>query len=542
MTRPPLARTAALLAVLLLFWAIGPLVLVLAVLSLALPRVRRFLRPTRRVVAAWVAVVAVASVGVVLVPDGYLPIPPGAGALVTPSYLGSPADAEPIDLDLPQHPGMAQNGLSAMHNDGWSSDAYTGPGPLGDGTEVSTAWYGVKECATLAFDVYRRIIALCGNARGAIMHVLEPESMEPSATLVLPQRGDGRGKKPWENLCGGSYFYLDDEDRAIVATTDERIAVVTTSDDHGSPELEIADSYDVSDLVPEDDCLIALMPDWDSGLTWWVTEDGRVGTVGPDAEPRVLELGEEIANSFSVGEDGGAYLVTVEALYKLRLTADGTPEVVWRTAYDRGTRKKPGQISQGSGTTPTLMPEGLVAITDNADPHMHVQFYRQDDGALICEEPVFDDDASATDNSLISVGDGVIVENNHGYGSPLRTALGFGTTGGFARVDVDHDPASGEGTCETVWENDLVAPSCVAKVSLETGLVYAYTKRRSRLGVNAWYFTAMNARTGRHEFSVRTGIGSMFNNHYSAVTLGPDGAAYVATLAGMVRVADDPDD
>ena len=28
------------------------------------------------------------------------------------------------------------------------------------------------------------------------------------------------------------------------------------------------------------------------------------------------------------------------------------------------------------------------------------------------------------------------------------------------------------------------------------------------------------------------------NNHYSAVTLGPDGSAYIATLGGMVRVRD----
>ena len=28
------------------------------------------------------------------------------------------------------------------------------------------------------------------------------------------------------------------------------------------------------------------------------------------------------------------------------------------------------------------------------------------------------------------------------------------------------------------------------------------------------------------------------NNHYAAVTLAPDGSAYVATLAGMVRVRD----
>ena len=28
------------------------------------------------------------------------------------------------------------------------------------------------------------------------------------------------------------------------------------------------------------------------------------------------------------------------------------------------------------------------------------------------------------------------------------------------------------------------------------------------------------------------------NNHYAAITLGPDGSAYIATLGGMVRVKD----
>jgi outer membrane protein assembly factor BamB len=88
--------------------------------------------------------------------------------------------------------------------------------------------------------------------------------------------------------------------------------------------------------------------------------------------------------------------------------------------------------------------------------------------------------------------------------------------------------------------SDEIAPTSVAKVSLATGLVYAYTTRRSRWGVSAWYLTAIDARTGRTAYSVRTGTGSMFNNHYSAVTLAPDGSAYIATLAGMIRVRDTP--
>ena len=205
-----------------------------------------------------------------------------------------------------------------------------------------------------------------------------------------------------------------------------------------------------------------------------------------------------------------------------------------RQLYDRGTEQKPGQLSQGSGTTPTLMPGGIVAITDNADPRMHVQFYRTGDGSLICQEAVFGDDVSASDNSLVSVGDGVIVENNYGYSSPVSTLFGRAPEGGFARVDVD----PGAKDCETVWTSEEVAPTSVAKLSLGNGLLYAYTKRQSWIGVNAWYFTALDARTGRTAYSVRTGLGTLMNNHYSAVTIAPDGSAYVATLAGMVRIRD----
>ena len=107
-----------------------------------------------------VLVVVAAVVGAVLViPDGRLPIPPGPGALVTPSYVGSPATPKPVAMDIPQHPGLAPNGRSSMHDDGWATDAYRGPGPLGRSPRVDTAWYGLEECATLAFDAQERLVA-----------------------------------------------------------------------------------------------------------------------------------------------------------------------------------------------------------------------------------------------------------------------------------------------------------------------------------------------------------------------------------------------
>ncbi len=140
--------------------------------------------------------------------------------------------------------------------------------------------------------------------------------------------------------------------------------------------------------------------------------------------------------------------------------------------------------------------------------------------------------ASATENSLVSVGDGVVVENNHGYGSPLSTLFGRSTTGGLARVDV------ADGGCSVAWTSTEIAPTSVPKVSLANGLVYAYTKRRSLWGASAWYLTAIDARTGRTTWSVRTGLGLQFNNHYAEIALAPDGSAYVPTLAGLVHVRD----
>src|SRR5205823_1620629 len=111
-----------------------------------------------------------------------------------------------------------------------------------------------------------------------------------------------------------------------------------------------------------------------------------------DVEARVLP-GEVIANSFAVDASGGVYVVSDHALYRFGASPKGAPRVVWRVPYDRGSRPKPGQVSQGSGTTPTVVGRRYVAITDNADPRMNVLVYRRgahvDGSRLVCEQPVF---------------------------------------------------------------------------------------------------------------------------------------------------------
>jgi len=515
-----------------LWFAVGPWVLVVGLVALLVPVVRRAARPRHPWWTAGVLVSAAAVIAavVVVVPDGRLPIPPGPGALVTPSFTGKPATPHAIAMDVPQHPRLAANGRSSMHDDGWASDTYAGPGPLGRAPEVDTAWYGLEECATLAFDQHERLVALCGDLRGPTLHVLDRD-MRPLATHRLPDRPRVKGTHAWENLCAGAYFYLDRDDHAVVATTDGRILEFATSTPGGAAVLKQERAFDVSAALTGQDCLVALMPDWD-GLIWFVTQDGRVGTVDPATSAvRTTDLDEGVYNSLAVDEHG-VYVVTDTALYRMSADSSGRPRADWRAAYDRGSEQKPGQLSRGSGTTPTVLPGGRVAITDNADPRMHVLFYDTATGQEVCRAAVFGRDASATENSLVSVGDGVVAENNYGYDSPLSTVLGKATSAGIARVDLDGNQ------CRVAWSSHEIAPTSVPKVSLANGLLYAYTKRPTWWGVSAWYLTALDVRTGRTAFSIRTGLGALMNNHYSAVTLAPDGSAYVATLAGMVRVRD----
>jgi hypothetical protein len=78
----------------------------------------------------------------------------------------------------------------------------------------------------------------------------------------------------------------------------------------------------------------------------------------------------------------------------------------------------------------------------------------------------------------------------------------------------------------------------VPKLSLAGGLVYAYTKPARGDGVDGWYPTAIDVRTGRTVFKRLGAAGTTFNNHYAPVTLGPDGSAFLGVLGGIVAWRD----
>ena len=178
-----------------------------------------------------------------------------------------------------------------------------------------------------------------------------------------------------------------------------------------------------------------------------------------------------------------------------------------------------------------------MAINDNADPRTRVVVYdrrRKVEKRLRCAVPVLPANAGTTDNSLVAAGRSFIIENNYGYAGPATTQNGKSTSPGLASVKLT------KRGCKLAWTSNETAPSSVAKASLGNGLLYAYTKPPREDGIDAWYFTAIDIRTGKTRWSRLTGTGTQWNNHYASIYLGPDGTAYIATLAGLVRIADGP--
>ncbi|PRH80533.1 hypothetical protein C6N75_03760 [Streptomyces solincola] len=493
-------------------------------------------------------------------------IPRAPGHRLVDDYRGAAAAARPVPGEAPpQHPYLAPNGRSGMHADAAGSATYPWNGPLGRSPQVRSEAMAALggECANVTFDRAGRIVTVCGTFQGFLVKLLDPRTLATLAEHRLPQRPSTVEaisrldfSRIFKDTSGGAYSYLDDQDRLVLA--DSRQHVVRLKHEQaadGSWHFTVDADWDLTGHVPHDcttwtnlrptgDCdpVTSVMPDW-QGRIWWVTRQGRVGTLDPaDGTVRSVRLaGEEIQNSFSVDRDGVS-IVSDHALYSFTARADGTPEVVWREVYDRGTGAKPGSVNQGSGTTPDLFGadgKRYVAITDNADDRMHVLVYRRDaglpaGGRLVCEVPVFGSGASTTDNSLISSGNSLVVENNYGYEDVTSLTFGRSVPGGVARVDVRPD---GSG-CDTVWESAVRSPSTVPKLSTANGLLYFYAKDPHPLGIDAWYLTAVDFRTGKERWRKLTGTGPLYDNNWAPITLGPDGTAYVGVFNGLLAVRD----
>ena len=277
-----------------------------------------------------------------------------------PQFVGGPATPQPVSgPTLPQHPFMAANGTSNIHDDAYMTDTYAWSGPLGRDVQVSSTFFA-RECGSVTIDSAGRLETICVGLDRPVLTLLDPVTLEVLASYELPPRNPS--PNPFRDFTGGGYFYLDEQDRAVAPTSNRHIFVVAQTD---GPDFELVRDYDLSAVVASGDGIISVLPDWD-GRLWFASNKGVVGFVDPATgaiESR--QLGEGITNSFAVDDSGGVFIVTDKAMYRFDARGGGVDET-WREVYENSGVAKPGQSDAGSGTTPTVVGRNYVAITDNA--------------------------------------------------------------------------------------------------------------------------------------------------------------------------------
>lgn len=459
----------------------------------------------------------------------------------------------------PQHPFMATTDQSVMHAGGWETDVHPAAAVFTDAPQIQTRRVGgwaARQCATFTFTKDGKILMLCGGLTSFQLQLLEPSDLTRLAKFDLPMRPstfESFAKKDPEIIfsdTSSAYIYLDHQDCVVMGDAKTRIRRICLTEDEGDWEFKEDWQWDMSSYVPNDcyhwnnrnpsgecDALTTLMPDF-NGLIWWVTRNGRIGSIDPGTGDIVATDfdGEEVQNSFAIDETG-AYVVTDHAMYRLELV-DGMPTQRWRLPYDRGTGRKIGSINQGSGTSPTILGGGkYVTFTDNADDRIAIIVaytgdVPEDRERQICQVPVFKSGASATDNSMIGYNRSVILENNHGYTNSMQQKDYSVVTGGAVRVDVRDD----ESGCDIIWESDVKVPSVVPKFSSGNGIAYFYTFDLLDNGDRLWSLVGLDFETGETVVKIATGTGVAYNNNWASIAVAPNGDTYVGTRQGLIQI------
>jgi hypothetical protein len=470
-----------------------------------------------------------------------------------------------------QHPFMAPNGANNLHNDAYMSDYYPdiAPPSFGPRSTVKQVTWSRETghlglCATHTFEPERgNLLTACIDptvVAGPTDRVVREGDIQlvllDAATLeVLAYESLGLSSP--NSFGGGGYFYMNDEGLAVIGR--DGLIVTRGVRYDPAPALVAGPSYPLVDgegaaILDAGVSLGAVLPD-DGGRLWWVTEGSDtspawVGFVDPvSGVTQALQLDEidgemeRIVNSMAVdgGSPGGVYVVSTHRIFRFE-AEHGEIVPTWQTGYDRGGRAKPGQVSQGSGTTPTLLDvdgERLMAVVDNADPYMQLLVYRRNSGDLLCKVPLFTGyprlaGRTATENAVVALDHAFLIENNHGYSGVSAVRGPRTTTPGLSKVEVE---ISEEGiSCwETATTIAVAAPSVVPKAAGADPMLYVYNKR-----VAGWFLTQLDANTLDVVSSLYIGgsgpVGVALNNHYAPITLRPDGVAYIGQMSGMLRI------
>ena len=434
----------------------------------------------------------------------------------------------------------APTGTRLMHRDVESSDAVPWAGPNAAGQLHWSVPQGT--CSTVFQASNDMVLGLCTKYVGTEQKhknplgldvvvpsvvLFDPNTAQPLATLELRKA----------SLLGGVYGYLDEQDEIVIAEGTD-VLRIGHHFDHGRWHLTIEQRTPLG--LPAGTPLAGLASDG-AGRTWFVTKYSTIGVIDGSriiTRPLAQAPGGEIVANGLTGRPNGMSVLTSHSLNEVFYNGSSI-ELKWRRDYDRGSARKPGQLSWGSGTTPTVFGPGgrWQAIVDNADGSPNLIVLDSETGNDVCVMPAFTSGGPGTENSIMASGNTLWIPSTYGFVYPPNAVEGMARpmfapfTGGLTRIDVKPDEGAGV-TCERVWEK----PRKIETLPILTEkdrMIWSLSTDPARLSVD---LVGISADTG--EEVARRQVGHLPGDLPLQLTgmITPDGAYWQGTLTRMIRV------
>ncbi|MDH4657286.1 6-pyruvoyl tetrahydrobiopterin synthase [Corynebacterium pyruviciproducens] len=436
-------------------------------------------------------------------------------------------------------------GMACMHGEAQSSDCSPVPGPGAGPWDVKHIDMG-GACPTIMIGSDGFVQALVTQRFGSKLTFLQPK-----VAILDPETGRTLGslEVPKGALLGGVYAFIDNEDRMVFVDGSNTLLRVAHSADGSRVYVDERVSLTKFLSQYEGDQVVGVVPDW-QGRVWVASAHGALAVVDVDKrEIRSIFLNESgseyetVDNSISACPSGVS-VVTSHAIYMLSADDEGTPSIDWFALYDRGTARKPGQLSWGSGASPTFFgPNGsdYVMLTDNADEQENLIVYETTTGRLVGSHGVFTPGASGTECSAIGVQNSIVVGSTFGYPYP-RYPEGAGPSKpanalfapGLERYDVT---AAG---LTPVWKRDDVYSAVVPRLSTADGYIYVCERKRFGL-VNGSVIsgTIIDMETGETVYSQDfPGLVTVFgvDTLQMVGTIDDNGTWWQGTVGGIFKI------
>ena len=469
---------------------------------------------------------------------------------------------------------------SNIHHDCYNTDSTDEVLPVDIYSEINVSYEKVNPNASPAvfFDSYgHSVVPLLG---GLAIRDINADEAQTLGYFSPKQHDNG------SYLIQSSYSFVDESNRIVCPTNDNRVLMLKATDEEGNvlPEFDKVLDIDIKAAAEAalgktlDQNLLSVVFDYEGNL-WFATggfriypdrkQQGTFGYVSRAAIDKILngedvdlsdavfvyelEPGEGAENGIAASKEGAVILTNLKCYL---LQADNGVKKVWETSYKsvgakeskEGDETTGGGLAWGGGCSPSLTND-LVMFTDNQDP-VNLIAVDMKTGEQVASMPVIDELPEGTqvsvENSAIVYDDGegtvsTIVCNWFGAGSAkLGEADNDSSIQSYENIydvgwlrqgnkmiapgieRVDTVKTEDGYEMKSIWCRSDLSDTSMMKLSTATGYIYGYVQD---METGMWQYIMLDFETGETAFTMDISDKPGYNNMAIGMYAGNSGNA-----------------